>query len=81
MNSKKNKDHGLVIAQTACACVMCAQTHTCTIYNYPQEVRGYVLNVLLNIFIHKFPAAFHSYVRLDYMYIILQETCINCISF
>lgn len=34
-----------------------------------------------NIFIHKFPAAFHSYILLDYMYIILQETCINCISF
>lgn len=54
MNSKKNKDHGLVIAQTACACVMCAQTHTCTIYSYPQEARGYVLNVLFNIFIHEY---------------------------
>lgn len=34
-----------------------------------------------NISIHKFPAAFHSYIHLDYMYIILQETCINCRSF
>ena len=34
-----------------------------------------------SIFIHKFPAAFHSYIHLDYMYIILQETCINSRSF
>ena len=41
---------------------MCAQTHTCTIYNYPQEVRGYVLNVLLNIFIHKYVCVLRRHV-------------------